>query len=120
VRKEMSEPRKTKSVRIEEDKIKNRAYLAAQAFLRELRALINDKFQKKDAVYNRNTKEDGVVRRVYERNGKAAYEVAVPKYSDSWFAGFNISDWTGEVLELSGNDRVIAISSNVPVFPKFD
>jgi hypothetical protein len=120
VREEMIAPRKTKSVRIAEEKIKDRAYLAVHAFLKELRALINDKFQQEDAVYNRNTKEDGVVRRVYEKNGKAIYEVAVPKYSDSWFAGFNISDWTDEVLEPSGNGRIVAISSNVPLSPKFD
>ncbi len=42
------------------------------------------KFQSRNLVYNRNTKEDGAIRKVYETNGAVIYEVAVPKNRDMW------------------------------------
>jgi hypothetical protein len=59
-------------------------------------------------VYNRSTKENGTVRRVYETNGAAMYEVAVPQQSDSWAAGYNISDWAEDDLQHSNNERLKA------------
>jgi hypothetical protein len=63
-------------------------------------------FQLRDLVYNRDTKEDGSIRRVYESNGAPMYEVAVPQMGDSWAAGCHISDWAGDVLQLSSNERL--------------
>jgi hypothetical protein len=60
---------------------------------------MKNKFLLLDLVYNRNTKEDGTVRRVYETNGVAMYEVAVPQNPDSWAGGYNISDWAQGTLE---------------------
>ncbi len=64
---------------------------------------MKENFQLKDLVYNRNTKEDGTIRRVYETNGVAMYEVAVPQKRDTWAAGFYLSDWAEDVLQLSNN-----------------
>ncbi len=64
------------------------------------------KFQLGDLVYNRDTKEDGSIRRVYETNGATMYEVAVPQKGDSWAGGYYISDWAGDVLQLSNNERL--------------
>jgi hypothetical protein len=63
-------------------------------------------FQHRDLVYNRNTKEDGVIRRAYESNGAAMYEVAAPQQGDSWAGGYNISDWAEDVLQLSSNGHL--------------
>jgi hypothetical protein len=63
-------------------------------------------FQNRDLVYNRNTKEDGAIRRAYESNGAAMYEVAVPQRGDSWAGGYYISDWAEDVLQLSNNERL--------------
>jgi len=57
-----------------------------------------------DLVYNRNTKEDGTITRVYETNGAAMYEVAVPQNRDSWTGGYFISDWAEDVLQFSTNE----------------
>jgi len=62
---------------------------------------MKENFKLTDLVYNRNTKEDGVIRRIYETNGVAMYEVAVPQQPDSWEAGFYVSDWAEDVLRLS-------------------
>ncbi len=56
-------------------------------------------FQHRDLVYNRNTKEDGVIRRAYNSNGARMYEVAVPQRGDSWTGGYYISDWAKDVLQ---------------------
>ena len=61
-------------------------------------------FQLKDLVYNRNTNEDGIIRRIYETNGVAMYEVAVPQKRDTWAAGYYISDWAQDVLQVSNNE----------------
>ena len=65
---------------------------------------MKEKFKLKDFVYNRNTKEDGTIRRIYETNGVATYEVAVPQNCDSWTGGYYISDWAEDVLQLSTNE----------------
>jgi hypothetical protein len=64
------------------------------------------KFQRRDLVYNRNTKEDGAIRKVYEKNGATMYEVAVPKHRDSWISGHYISDWAEDILQPSINLRL--------------
>jgi hypothetical protein len=63
-------------------------------------------FQHRDLAYNRNTKEDGVIRRAYQSKGATMYEVAVPQGGDSWAGGYYISDWAEDVLQLSSNERL--------------
>ena len=63
-------------------------------------------FQHRELVYNRNTKEDGVIRRAYQSKGATMYEVAVPQRGDSWAGGYYISDWAEDVLRLSSNERL--------------
>ena len=75
---------------------------------------MNRKFKRRDLVYNRNTKEEGAVRRVYETNGATMYGVAVPKHSDACAAGFYISDWPEDVLQLSNNKRLKSSMLEVP------
>ena len=65
---------------------------------------MKENFRLKDLVYNRNTKEDGTIRQIYETNGVAMYEVAVPQNHDSWTGGYYISDWAEDVLQLSNNE----------------
>jgi hypothetical protein len=69
---------------------------------------MKENFRLKDLVCNRNTKEDGTIRRIYETNGVATYEVAVPQNRDSWAGGYNISDWAEDVLQLSTNEPLKA------------
>jgi hypothetical protein len=57
-------------------------------------------------VYNRNTTEDGAIRKVYETRGATMYEVAVPMHGDAWVSGFCISDWAEDSLQLSDNVRL--------------
>lgn len=64
------------------------------------------KFQHRDLVYNRITGEDGAIRRVYTAKGSAMYEVAVPKPHGGWTAGFYVSDWSEEALQLSNNQHL--------------
>ena len=64
---------------------------------------IAGKFQFRNLVHNRNTKEDGAVRKVYDTNGAMMYEVAVPKKDDSLASGFYVSDWCEDVLQSSNN-----------------
>ena len=67
---------------------------------------MNGKFQPRDLVYNRNTTEDGAIRKVYETHGATMYEVAVPMHGDAWASGFCISDWAEDTLQLSDNARL--------------
>ena len=67
---------------------------------------MKENFQLGVLVYNRNTEEDGTIRRIYETNGVAMYEVAVPQQRDTWATGYYISDWAEHVLQLSDNERL--------------
>jgi hypothetical protein len=109
--KDLKQPVKSKSVRVEEAKQSTKdpnAPIYSDPLKRVLRGLMAEKFQLTDLVYNRSTKENGTVRRVYETNGAAMYEVAVPQQSDSWAAGYNISDWAEDDLQHSNNERLKA------------
>lgn len=64
------------------------------------------KFYLRNLLFNRKTKEDGVVLRVYEKNGAAMYEVCVPAKRDSWASGLYFSDWKEDVLQPSTNLRL--------------
>jgi hypothetical protein len=50
-------------------------------------------------LFNRNTKEKGMVGRVYELNGVTMYEVRVPVDFKGFSIGSNVSDWAENVLE---------------------
>jgi hypothetical protein len=56
-------------------------------------------------LHNRNTKEDGLVTRVYQPADcrKTMYEVAVPILPDTWAGRHYVSDWAESNLELSRN-----------------
>ena len=62
---------------------------------------MKENFQLKELVYNRNMKEDGTIKRTYETNGAAMYEVAVPQQRGTWAARYYISHWAEDVLQLS-------------------
>jgi hypothetical protein len=61
------------------------------------------KFHVGQSLYNRKTKEDGLIRHVFASDGIITYEVWVPKESNSWKAGHWISRWFERGLMLSGN-----------------
>jgi len=57
------------------------------------------KFSMDQILFNRNTKEKGMVGRVYELNGVTMYEVRVPVDFKGFSIGSNVSDWAENVLE---------------------
>jgi hypothetical protein len=93
VAKEMGEPRMTKSVR--------------KAL--ETPVTADRKFRPDECVYNRTTKEYGIVRGVYEKDGVTMYKVWLPPmpYSLRW--GHFVSDWAEGVLEFS--DKILTKSA---------
>jgi hypothetical protein len=64
------------------------------------------KFHVGQLLYNRKTKEDGLISRVFADRGIIIYEVWVPKKPNSWEAGYWISRWFELVLKLSRNERL--------------
>ncbi len=64
---------------------------------------------------NRNTKEDGLVTKVYESvdRGETMYQVAVPIQPDTWAGRHLVSDWAENALELS-NNAFLKTSANPP------
>jgi hypothetical protein len=102
---ELRQPFKTKSVRDAEAKQGKDDLSAASQSGACARALTKN-FELRDLVYNRVTKEDGAIRRVYKMNGVAMCEVAVPKLGDSWLAGYYVSDWAEDVLQISDNESL--------------
>ena len=55
-------------------------------------------------VHNPNTKEDGLVRKVYQADsGETMYEVAVPAGPHTWAGIHYVSDWAESNLKLSGS-----------------
>jgi hypothetical protein len=50
-------------------------------------------------LFNRNTKEKGMVGRVYELSGVTMYEVRVWVDFQGFSIGSNVSDWAEDVLE---------------------
>jgi hypothetical protein len=90
VMKEMAKPRLAASVR---ERIAKTSYD------------FHAKFDIGVLLHNRNTREDGLVTRVYQPAdcGKIMYEVAVPILPDSWAGWHYVSDWAESNLEFSGN-----------------
>jgi hypothetical protein len=64
-------------------------------------ASANRPFRFDEGVYNRNTKEYGVVRQVYEKDGVTMYKVWLPATPNSLRWGHFVSDWAEGVLEPS-------------------
>jgi hypothetical protein len=60
-------------------------------------------FRTDDCVYNQKTKEHGLVRQVYERNGVTMYKVWLPATTGLLRWGHLVSDWPEGILELSDN-----------------
>ena len=58
------------------------------------------KFSIDQLLFNRNTKEKGIVGRVYESNGVTMYEVRVPVDYRGFLIGSNVSDWAEDLLDL--------------------
>ena len=83
VTKEMAKPRLAASVRRIIEKTMN----------------AHAKFNIGVLLHNRNTNEDGLVRRVYEVGGAVMYEVSIP----ATLFTHNTSDWGESPLELSSN-----------------
>ena len=110
---DLRQPFKTKSVRDEEAKQGKNGPNAISRLgtpKRALTGLMTEIFELRDLVYNRVTKEDGAIRRVYKTNGATMavtmYEVAVPRRGDTWAAGYYISDWAEDVLQFSDNESL--------------
>ena len=66
-------------------------------------AAANCQFRVEDCVYNRNTKEHGLVRQIYEMDGVTMYKVWLPASPNLLRWGHFVSDWAEGVLELSDN-----------------
>jgi hypothetical protein len=66
-------------------------------------------------LHNRNTKEDGLVTRVYQNieRRETMYQVAVPIRHDTWAGRHLVSDWAESALELSDN-AVLKASDHPP------
>jgi hypothetical protein len=65
-----------------------------------------------DCVYNRDTKEHGLVKQVYERDGVTMYKVWLPATLELLRWGHFVSDWAEGVLDLS--DNVLLRSDRLP------
>jgi hypothetical protein len=85
VKAEMAQPRRAASVR------------------KNMEIFMIEKFREGALLHNPKTKEDGLVSRVYQLDGRTMYEVWVPVRSDTWLSGHYVSDWAEIKLELSDN-----------------
>jgi hypothetical protein len=65
-------------------------------------------FRLDQCVYNRDTKEHGLIREVYEQYGVIVYVVWIPATPHSLRFGHHVSDWAETVLEPS--DKVLVPS----------
>jgi hypothetical protein len=66
-------------------------------------------------LHNRNTKEDGLVTRVYQSAelGETMYQVAVSIRPETWSCRHLVSDWAESTVELS--DNAILKASTIPI-----
>ncbi len=78
----------------------------------------NAKFCTGILLHNRNTKEDGLVTRVYQGElGETMYQVAVSIRPDTWAGRHLVSDWAESTLELSDNAILKSSASPIELFP---
>jgi hypothetical protein len=78
----------------------------------EASAPVKCRFRAEECVYNRDTKEHGLIREVYEKDGIIMYEVWLPATPNSLRWGHFVSDWTEGVLEPS--DKLLVRSARLP------
>jgi hypothetical protein len=70
-------------------------------------------FRLDQCVYNRDTKEHGLIREVYEQDGGIVYVVWLPATTPhSLRFGHNVSDWDEGVLEPS--DKLLGVPERLP------
>ena len=79
----------------------------------------NAKFCAGILLHNRNTKEDGLVTRVYQSAelGETMYQVAVSIRPDTWAGRHLVPDWAESTLELSDNAILKASASPIELCP---
>jgi hypothetical protein len=77
----------------------------------ETSAAATRRFRFDEGVYNRNTKEHGLVRQVYEKDGITMYKVWLPATTDPLRGGHFVSDWAESVLEPS--DTVHSVPNSI-------
>jgi hypothetical protein len=73
---------------------------------------VNCLFRRDECVYNRDTKEHGLVKQVYEKDGVTMYKVWLPATLELLRWGHFVSDWAEGVLDLS--DNVLLRSARLP------
>jgi hypothetical protein len=71
--------------------------------VRNAKIVLTEKFREGAFLHNRKTKEDGLVSRVYQLDGRTMYEIWVPVRPDTWLSGHYVSDWAESHLKLSNN-----------------
>jgi hypothetical protein len=69
-------------------------------------------FRLNEGVCNRNTKEHGLIRQIYEKDGVTMYKVWLPAITNSLRWGHFVSNWAEGVLEPS--DKVAPESAPLP------
>jgi hypothetical protein len=65
--------------------------------------LMIEKFRKGMLLHNPETKEDGLVKRVYQTDQQTMYEVWVPAERNTWLSGHYTYDWAERNVKLSAN-----------------
>ena len=72
-------------------------------------------------VHNRNTKEDGLVRRCTKgTQSEIMYEVTVPAGPDTWAGLHYVSDWTEGNLSLSDSATLKTVNRPTGSTPRVD
>jgi hypothetical protein len=66
-------------------------------------ASVNCRFRPEQWVYNRSTKEHGLIRHVYRKDGVTMYKAWLPARPDLLHWGHYVSDWAECVLERADN-----------------
>jgi hypothetical protein len=81
--------------------------------------IANAKFCIGILLHNRNTKEDGLVTRVYQSAelGETMYQVAVSIRPDSFEGRHLVSDWAESTLEPSDNAVLKALDNPIETCP---
>jgi hypothetical protein len=78
----------------------------------ETSTAVKCRFHPEECVYNRDTKELGLVREVYEKDGVIMCGVWLPATPNSLRWGHFVSDWVEDVLEPS--DKILVRSARSP------
>jgi hypothetical protein len=73
---------------------------------------VNCRFRTEDCVYNRDTKEHGLVKQAYDKESIIMYEVWLPATPNSLRWGHFVSDWAEDILEPS--DKLLVPSARLP------